>query len=41
MIYFYWWWILPPGIGIILVVMCFYLIGDTLDEILNPRLKHR
>ena len=41
MVYGYWWWILPPGIGIILVVMCFYLIGDTLDEILNPRLKRR
>ena len=41
MVYNYWWWILPPGIGIILVVMCFYLIGDTLDDILNPRLKRR
>jgi peptide/nickel transport system permease protein len=41
MVYGYWWWILPPGVGIILVVMCFYLIGDTLDEILNPRLKRR
>lgn len=41
MLYFYWWWILPPSIGIILLIMSFYLVGDTLDEILNPRLKRR
>jgi len=41
MVYFQWWWILPPGAGIVLLVMSFYLIGDTLDEVLNPRLKRR
>ena len=41
MLNFWWWWILPPGLCIILLVMSFYLVGDTLDEILNPRLKRR
>jgi len=41
MLNFWWWWILPPGLMIILLVMSFYLLGDTLDEILNPRLKRR
>jgi len=41
MLNFWWWWILPPGAMIILLIMSFYLVGDTLDEILNPRLKHR
>jgi len=41
MLNFWWWWIAPPGIAIILLIMSFYLVGDTLDEILNPRLKHR
>jgi peptide/nickel transport system permease protein len=41
MLNFWWWWILPPGIAIIMLIMSFYLVGDTLDEILNPRLKHR
>jgi len=41
MLNFWWWWILPPAVGIILVIMSFYLVGDTLDEILNPRLKRR
>lgn len=41
MLNFWWWWVLPPGIAIILLVMSFYLVGDALDEILNPRLKRR
>lgn len=41
MLNWYWWWILPPAIGIIMLIMAFYMIGDTLDEILNPRLKRR
>lgn len=41
MMHWYWWWILPPALGIILLIMSFYIVGDTLDEILNPRLKRR
>ena len=36
-----WWWLLPPGLGIVLVVLGFTLCGFALDEILNPRLRHR
>jgi peptide/nickel transport system permease protein len=36
-----WWYVLPPGIGIVLVVLGFILSGHTLDRILNPRLRSR
>ncbi len=36
-----WWYFLPPGIGIVLVVLGFTLAGHTLDRILNPRLRER
>jgi peptide/nickel transport system permease protein len=36
-----WWYLLPPGIGIVVVVLAFTLIGYTLDRILNPRLRNR
>jgi peptide/nickel transport system permease protein len=36
-----WWYLLPPGIGIVIVVLGFTLIGYTLDRILNPRLRNR
>jgi peptide/nickel transport system permease protein len=34
-----WWYIVPPGVCVILVVMSFTLIGQALEEILNPRLR--
>ncbi len=34
-------WILPPGICIGLISLSFVLIGYSLDEILNPRLRKR
>ncbi|MDQ2983657.1 MAG: ABC transporter permease [Actinomycetota bacterium] len=34
-----WWYYLPPGIGIMLVVLAFTLCGQALEEILDPRLK--
>jgi len=34
-----WWYLIPPGIGIVLVVLAFTLIGHTLDKIMNPRLR--
>jgi peptide/nickel transport system permease protein len=36
-----WWYVLPPGVGIVLVVLAFVLVGHTVDEILNPRLRNR
>ena len=36
-----WWYLAPPGICIVLVVLAFTLVGNVLDEILNPRLKGR
>ncbi len=34
-----WWWYLPPGIGIVLVVLAFTLVGRALEEIVDPRLR--
>ncbi len=38
---FAWWYILAPGGSIVLLIMAFYLIGDALDEVLNPKLRRR
>jgi peptide/nickel transport system permease protein len=34
-----WWWIVPPGLGIMLVVLAFTLVGQALEEVLDPRLR--
>ena len=34
-----WWYLIPPGMGIVVVVLGFVLTGHTLDGILNPRLR--
>ena len=36
-----WWYFLPPGFGIVLVVLGFTLAGHSLDRIVNPRLRER
>jgi peptide/nickel transport system permease protein len=36
-----WWNLAPPGIAIILVVLAFTLVGNALDDILNPKLRGR
>ena len=36
-----WWWIVPPGLMITLLAMSFVLIGQTLDEVFNPKLRAR
>jgi len=33
-----WWYFLPAGVGILVVVLAFTLLGRTLEEIANPRL---
>lgn len=34
-----WWYIVPPGVCVVLVVLSFTLVGQALEEILNPRLR--
>ena len=34
-----WWFLLPPGVGIVLVVLAFTLCGRALETVLNPRLR--
>lgn len=36
-----WWYFLPAGLGILVVVLAFTLIGRTLEEIADPRLGAR
>ncbi len=36
-----WWYFVPPGLGILLVVLAFTLIGQTLERIADPRLGGR
>lgn len=35
----FWWQVLPPGIAIVLVVLCFTLVGRALESVLNPVLR--
>lgn len=37
----YWWYILPPGIAIVIVVLCFTLVGRALEAVVNPTLLRR
>jgi peptide/nickel transport system permease protein len=34
-----WWYYVPPGAGILLVVLAFTLCGQALEEVLDPRLR--
>jgi peptide/nickel transport system permease protein len=34
-----WWYIVPPGVCVVLVVLAFTLIGQALEEVLDPRLR--
>jgi peptide/nickel transport system permease protein len=36
-----WWFIVPPGVCVVLVVLSFTLVGQALEEVLNPRLRSR
>ena len=36
-----WWYLLPPGIAIVIVVLCFTLCGRALETVLNPNLRAR
>jgi peptide/nickel transport system permease protein len=32
-----WWYVLPPGVGIVALVLGFSLVGHSLDRVLNPQ----
>ena len=34
-----WWYFMPPGLGILVVVLGFTLVGHSFERIANPRLK--
>jgi peptide/nickel transport system permease protein len=34
-----WWYFVPPGVGIVIVVLAFTLTGHAIDDALNPRLR--
>jgi peptide/nickel transport system permease protein len=36
-----WWWLFPPGVAIVLLVMGFTLIGYSVEELSNPRLREK
>ena len=36
-----WWYVVPPGVGIILIVLSFTLMGTAFDEVLDPKLRKR
>ena len=36
-----WWFFVPPGVCVVLVVLCFTLVGQALEDVLNPRLQDR
>jgi peptide/nickel transport system permease protein len=36
-----WWYIIPPGVCVVLVVLAFTLVGQALEEVVNPRLRGR
>lgn len=37
----FWWFVLPPGLAIVLVVLCFTLVGRALEAVVNPTLRGR
>lgn len=37
----YWWYVLPPGLAIVLVVLCFTLVGRATESVVNPTLRGR
>lgn len=36
-----WWYIAPPAMSVVLVVLAFTLVGNALDDILNPKTRGR
>lgn len=36
-----WWYYVPPGLGVMVVVLAFTLVGRALEVVLDPRLRER
>ena len=36
-----WWYIVPPAIAVVLVVLAFTLVGNALDDVLDPQALSR
>ena len=36
-----WWWLIPPGLALTFMSLAFVFIGNSVNEILNPRYKGR
>jgi peptide/nickel transport system permease protein len=36
-----WWYIVPPAVCVVLVVLAFTLVGNALDDVLNPKGRDR
>jgi peptide/nickel transport system permease protein len=36
-----WWYIAPPAVSVVLVVLAFTLVGNALDDVLNPKSASR
>jgi peptide/nickel transport system permease protein len=36
-----WWYIVPPAVSVVLVVLSFTLLGNALDDVLNPKTGSR
>lgn len=36
-----WWWLLPPGFALTFLSLAFVFIGNTVNEVLNPRYRER
>jgi len=34
-----WWYFIPPGVGIVAMTLGFALVGNSMERVLNPRLK--
>lgn len=37
----FWWFVVPPGLAIVIVVLCFTLVGRALESVVNPTLRGR
>jgi peptide/nickel transport system permease protein len=35
------WWLFPPGLGITLLSLAFFLVGRAFEQVINPRLRTR
>jgi peptide/nickel transport system permease protein len=35
----YWWYMLFPGLALLFAVLAFNLVGDAMNDALNPRAK--